>query len=59
MYNQGGLENYKYALAMWQIYKALYPEWITDEDKPKLVKVYWKTSGFSKVFEESQQKPLR
>ena len=42
MYEQGELENYKYALAMWQIYKALYPEWITDEDRPKLVKGRWK-----------------
>ena len=42
MYEQGGLENYKYALAMWQIYKSIYREWITDEDRPKLVKGCWK-----------------
>lgn len=43
---QGGFENYKYALAMWQIYKALYPEWITDEDRPMLVKAFWKDLDF-------------
>ena len=46
MYEQGGIENYKYALAMWQTYKALYPEWITDEDRPRLVKACWKDPDF-------------
>ena len=45
MYKQGDLENYKYALAMWQIYRALYPEWIADEDRPELVKAQWKNSS--------------
>ena len=42
MSEQGGLEMYKHALARWQIYKALYPEWITDADKPEFVKECWK-----------------
>ena len=42
MSEQGGLENYKYALARWQIFKALYPEWITDADRPEFVKELWK-----------------
>ena len=33
---------HKYAMARWQIFKALYPEWITEADKPKLVKKFWK-----------------
>ena len=41
MYEQGGLENYKYALARWQIFKALYPEWITDADKPVFIDECW------------------
>ena len=39
---QGGLDMHKYAMARWQIFKALYPEWITEADKPKLVKKFWK-----------------
>ena len=29
--NQGGLDANRYALAHWQIFKALYPEYIQDE----------------------------
>ena len=39
---QGGLENHKYALARWQIFKALYSEWITDTDRPKFSPQVWK-----------------
>ena len=42
MSEQGGLENYKYALARWQIFKALYPEWITDADRPEVMDQAWK-----------------
>ena len=42
MNEQGGLENYKHALARWQIFKALYPEWITDADRPELISPCWK-----------------
>ena len=38
---QGGLEKHKYALAGWQIFKALYPEWITDADRPNFVSKCW------------------
>ena len=41
MSEQGGLENYKYALARWQIFKAIYPEWITDSDRPELIAKIW------------------
>ena len=40
MNNQGGLDVHKYALARWQIYKALYPEYISDKP-PKMVKNIW------------------
>ena len=39
--NQGGLWAHKHALARWQIYKAVYPEYISDEP-PKLVKRLWR-----------------
>ena len=42
MNEQGGLEMHKYALARWQIFKALYPEWITDADRPELIPECWK-----------------
>ena len=42
MNEQGGLEVYKHAMARWQIYKALYPEYITDADKPEFVDPCWK-----------------
>ena len=42
MVEQGGLENYKHAMARWQIFRALYPEWITDADKPEFVTESWK-----------------
>ena len=42
MSEQGGLENYKHALARWQIFKALYPEWITDADRPEFISQVWK-----------------
>ena len=47
MSEQGGLENYKYALARWQIFKAIYPEWITDADKPGFVDPCWKVHPLS------------
>ena len=40
MNNQGGLHNHKHALARWQIYKALYPQYVSDEP-PKIVKKMW------------------
>ena len=40
MNDQGGLVSHKYALARWQIYKALYPEYVSDEP-PKIVKEIW------------------
>ena len=38
--NQGGLDLHKHALARWQIYKALYPEYISDTP-PKMMKKIW------------------
>lgn len=38
---QGGAENNRYALALWQISKALYPTWIADDDRPTVVKQCW------------------
>ena len=40
MNDQGGLESHKYALARWQIYRALYPDHISDEP-PKIVNKMW------------------
>ena len=40
MNNQGGLAAHKHALARWQIFKALYPEYISNEP-PKIVKWIW------------------
>ena len=40
MNNQGGLRNHKHALARWQIYKALYPQYVSDEP-PKIVRKVW------------------
>ncbi len=42
MSEQGGLEVHKHALARWQIFKALYPEWITDTDRPEFIPECWK-----------------
>ena len=42
MNEQGGLEMHKHALARWQIFKALYPEWITDADRPEFISQSWK-----------------
>ena len=42
MSEQGGLEVYKHALARWQIFKAIYPEWITDADRPEFISEGWK-----------------
>ena len=42
---QGGWDMHKYALARWQIYKALYPEWITDADRPEFISECWKVSS--------------
>ena len=44
MNNQGGLDVHKHALARWQIYKALYPEYISDKP-PKMVKEIWVEVG--------------
>ena len=40
MNDQGGLESHKYALARWQIYRALYPDYISDKP-PKIVNRMW------------------
>ena len=40
MNDQGGLDFHKYALARWQIYKALCPEYVSDES-PKIAKKMW------------------
>ena len=40
MNNQGGLKAHKHALARWQIYKAVYPEYISNEP-PKPVSRRW------------------
>lgn len=42
MNNQGGLKMHKHAMARWQIYKALYPEHISDEP-PRVVEEKWKS----------------
>ncbi len=41
--NQGGIEANRYALAYWQIFKALYPEYIQGKP-PTLVSEVWKKS---------------
>ena len=38
---QGDMTAYKDVLAIWQISKACYPEWITDEDRPVFVEKSW------------------
>ena len=40
-YKQGGEGSYRYALAMWQTYNALYPDYVTDKDHHKRVKGLW------------------
>ena len=40
--HKGGMVEYKKALALWQHGKALYPEWVTDADKPAYVPECWK-----------------
>lgn len=47
MSEQGGLEVYKHALARWQIFRALYPEWITDADRPEFTPECWKNPSHS------------
>ena len=42
MNEQGGKEMHKHALARWQVFKALYPEWITDADRPEFIHQLWK-----------------
>ena len=42
MNERGGMEFHKYALAMWQVFKALYHEWITDADRPEFISEAWK-----------------
>ena len=37
MNNQGGLDAHRHALARWQMYKALYPEYVSDTP-PKFVR---------------------
>lgn len=41
MNNQGGMDAHKHAVARWQIYRALYPEYISDEP-PRFVAQMWK-----------------
>ena len=41
VYLQGGKDNYKYALALWQLSNALYPEQVTKSDYPKLTENLW------------------
>ena len=41
VYRQGGEDNYRYALALWQIGNAVYPEYVTKKDRPQLVKNLW------------------
>lgn len=38
---QGGKRMHKRAVAMWQLYRALYPKHITDKEYPKLTKKAW------------------
>ena len=40
MNDQGGLEAHKYALARWQIYRALYPDYVSDKP-PKFMEKVW------------------
>ena len=44
--NQGGHHAHKYALAYWQIFNALYPEYISAEP-PTFVEELWKKSQTS------------
>ena len=37
IYRQGGEENFRAALALWQLGNAIYPEHVTEEHYPKLV----------------------
>lgn len=39
---QGGLHVHKQALAYWQIFRAVYPEWITEADRPKFTAECWR-----------------
>ena len=39
---QGGRYVHKQALAYWQIFKAVYPEWITEDDKPEFISQCWR-----------------
>lgn len=41
MYMQGGESNYRYALALWQIGNAVYPEHVTKNDYPVLTPKLW------------------
>ena len=42
--NQGGLDANRYALAHWQIFKALYPEYIQDEPPIPVPEIWNKRS---------------
>ena len=41
MYRQGGEMNHRYAVALWQIGNALYPEYVTEKDYPQFVPKRW------------------
>ena len=43
VYMQGGKTNYKYALALWQIGNAVYPEYVTQKDYPQIVENLWES----------------
>ena len=41
-YKQGGKDRYRQALALWQMSNAVYPEYVTEKDYPRLVPCLWK-----------------
>ena len=48
MNNQGGLEMHKHTLARWQIYKAMYPEYVSDKP-PVIVARVWTDPNLAKM----------
>ena len=42
IYKQSGEARYREALALWQLANAVYPEYVTEKDRPKLVTCLWK-----------------
>lgn len=44
-YKQGSKDHYRYALALWQISNALYPEYVTKKDTPFLFLVFGTVSS--------------